>query len=99
MPMAGRKLCQVLGFLLLLSALSLVLSVSSYSPDDPNSNYYGSDGSPISRPHDIVVRAVLAVKSRLADWSLQAFGSAEAWLDGIAVLGAWHRIRGRVRTY
>src|SRR5574341_168859 len=93
--MVVRKVCQVAGFLLLLSGLFLVLSVSSYSPNDLSSNHYVSDGSTMIQPHD-VVRAVLAVKSRLADWALQTLGSAVALLTGIAMIGAWYLIRGRL---
>ena len=98
MPMAVKKVCQVIGFLLLLGVLFLVLSVVSYSPDDPNSNHYVSDGSTMFRNHSIVVRAVLAVKARLADWALQAFGSAVALLASIAVIGVWYLLRGRLLT-
>src|SRR5574341_1194694 len=93
--MVVRKVCQVAGFLLLLSGLFLVLSVSSYSPNDLSSNHYVSDGSTMIQPHD-VVRAVLAVKSRLADWALQTLGSAVALLTGIAMIGAWYLIWGRL---
>src|SRR5262249_33545542 len=93
-----RKVCQVGGCLLLLSALFLGLSVSSYSPDDPNSNYYVTDGSTMTWQYPLGVRTVLAVKARLADWALQTFGSGVALLAGIIVLGAWYLIRGRVRS-
>ena len=98
MPMAVKKVCQVIGLLLLMGVLFLVLSVISYSPDDPNSNHYVSDGSTMFRNHSIVVRAVLAVKARLADWALQAFGSAVALLASIAVIGVWYLLRGRLLT-
>src|SRR5262249_4922015 len=98
MPMMPRKVCQVGGCLLLLSTLFLVLSVSSYSPDDPSSNHYVSDGSSTIRQYPLGVRTVLAVKARLADWALQTFGSGVALLAGIAVIGAWYLIRGHVRS-
>src|SRR5215475_892600 len=94
--MVVTKVCQVAGFLLLLSGLFLVLSVSSYSPNDLSSNHYVSDGSTVIQHHDVVVTTVLAVKSRLADWSLQTLGSAVALLAGIAMIGAWYLIRGRL---
>jgi S-DNA-T family DNA segregation ATPase FtsK/SpoIIIE len=98
MPMAVKKVCQVIGFLLLLGVLFLVLSVISYAPDDPNSNHYVSNGSTMFRNHNIIVRTVLAVKARLADWALQAFGSAVALLASIAVIGVWYLLQGRLLT-
>ena len=92
MPIVVRKMCQVVGFLLLLSTLFLVLSVSSYAPDDPAWNYYVSHGSSMVRNRGG------AVGARLADGALQAFGSTVALLAGIAVLGAWYLIRGRLRA-
>src|SRR5262245_49058091 len=98
MPIVVRKGSQVVGFLLLMSTLLLVFSVSMYVPDAPNANYYVSDGSTM-RPHrGGVVEVVLAVKASLADWVLQGFGSAVALLAGIAVIAAWYLLRGRLYT-
>jgi len=90
--MAVKRVGQVIGFLLLLGVLVVVLSVSSYSPADPNSNHYVSDGSTMFRHPGMVVKAVLA------DWALQAFGSAIVLLAGIAIIGAWCLFGGRWRT-
>ena len=98
MPMVVRKVSQVVSFLLLMSTLFLVLSVSLYAPEEPNANYYVSDGSTMIRHHGGVVGAVLDVKASLADWALQAFGSAVVLLAGLAVLGTWCLLRGRVLT-
>src|SRR5713226_7410026 len=92
MPIVVRKVCQVVGFLLLLSTLFLVLSVSSYFPADPDWNHYDSHGS------TVVQNRGGAVGAGLADGALQAFGSTVALLAGIAVLGAWYLIRGRLRA-
>ena len=45
MPMVVRKVYQVVGFLLFMSTLFLVLSVSSYFPADPDWNHYDSHES------------------------------------------------------
>src|SRR5262250_2570627 len=83
MPMVVRKVCQGIGFLLLLSALFLVLSVTSYVPTDPDWNHYKSGGS------GMIQNRGGAVGAELADWALQALGCTVALLAGIAVLGAW----------
>ena len=80
MPIVIRKVCQVVGFLLLLSALFLVLSVSSYAPADPDWNHYDSHESTVVRNRGGRVGA------GLADSALQAFGSTVALLAVIAVI-------------
>ena len=98
MPIVVRKGSQVVGLLLLMSALLVVLSVSMYAPDTPNANYYVSDGGTMWPPRGGVVEAALAMKASLADWMLQGFGSAVAVLAGIAALEAWYLFRGRLFT-
>jgi len=87
-----KKVSQVIGFLLLLGGLFLLLCVSSYSPDDPTGNYYVSYGQGTIRNRGGAVGAVLA------DWALQAFGSAITLLAGLAGIAAWCLLRGRVTT-
>src|SRR5262245_36068627 len=90
MPMVVRKACQVVGFFLLLGVLFLGLSVLSYSPADPNGNSYATDGL------DVIQNLGGAPGAMLADWALQAFGSAVALLAGMAVMGVWYLVRGRL---
>jgi hypothetical protein len=77
MPMVVRKVSQVVGLLLLMSALFLLLSVSLYTPEAPNANHYVSDGSTMGAYRGAVVRQALAT---WADWALQGFGSLIALL-------------------
>ncbi|MGE3540821.1 MAG: DNA translocase FtsK [Candidatus Tectimicrobiota bacterium] len=81
-----------MGLLVLLGACFLVLSVSSYSPDDPAWNYYVSHGS------GLVQNRGGAFGATLADWSVQAFGSTVVCLAGIGGLGAWCLMQGRLKT-
>ncbi|MDZ7379858.1 MAG: DNA translocase FtsK 4TM domain-containing protein, partial [candidate division KSB1 bacterium] len=89
-PMVLTKACQVAGVFLLMGVLFLMLCVSSYTPGDPTGNYYVSHG-------DVAIQNRGGpVGAALADWALQAFGSAVYGLAGLAVLAAWHLMRGRV---
>lgn len=90
--MVIKKVCQGIGLLLLIGVLFLGLSVSVYSPDDPNGNFYASQGQVTVQSRG---RAAVA---GLADWTLQAFGSAVVLLAGLAGVGAWCLLRGRVTT-
>ncbi|MEE8301217.1 MAG: DNA translocase FtsK 4TM domain-containing protein, partial [Candidatus Tectomicrobia bacterium] len=83
MPIVVKKLCQVGGFLLLISMLFLALSVASYSFNDPTWNHYMSyRGGEIYNLGGIVGAA-------LVDLSLQALGSAIFVLIGLGVIAAW----------
>ncbi len=83
MPIMLKKVCQVGGFLLLISLLFLALSVASYSFNDPTWNHYMSyRGGEIYNLGGIVGAA-------LADLSLQALGSAIFVLIGLGVIAAW----------
>jgi S-DNA-T family DNA segregation ATPase FtsK/SpoIIIE len=95
MPMVVRKVSQVVGLLLLMSALFLLLSVSLYTPEAPNANHYVSDGSTMGAYRGAVVRQALAT---WADWALQGFGSLIALLIGIAAIDAYCLLRGRIYT-
>src|SRR5215831_321777 len=95
MPMVVRKVSQIVGLLLLLSALFLILSVSLYTPEAPNANYYVSNGNTLGPDRSGVVRQALA---DWADWALQGFGSVVVLLTGIAVIDACCLLRGRICT-
>src|SRR5215813_8056208 len=95
MPMVVRKASQIVGLLLLMSALFLILSVSLYTPEAPNANYYMSDGSTLGQNRGGVVRQALA---DWADWALQGFGSVVVVLTGIAVIDACCLLGGRICT-
>lgn len=90
--MIVKKVCQVIGFLLLIGGLFLGLSVLSYSPADSNGNSYASHAQGMIR------NLGGAPGAALADWALQAFGSVVALLAGLAGVGAWCLIWGRVTT-
>ena len=90
--MVLKKVCQVLGFLLLIGVLFLMLCVSSYSPGDPDGNSYVSHGQVTIQNRTGAVGAVLA------DWALQAFGSTVYLLAGLAGVAAWYLLRGRLIT-
>jgi S-DNA-T family DNA segregation ATPase FtsK/SpoIIIE len=92
MPVAVRKLCQVSGFLLLMSMLFLGLSVGSYSSDDPSWNYYTSHGS------GVVQNLGGAVGAAVAEGGLQAFGSTVFLLMSMGVLGACCLLRARLKA-
>ena len=95
MPMVVRKVSQIVGLLLLMSALFLILSVSLYTPEAPNANHYVSDESTIGQNRGGAVRKVLA---DWADWALQGLGSVVVLLTGIAVIDACCLLRGRLCT-
>ncbi len=91
MPVVARKMGQVVGFFVLVGAVFLALSVSSYSPDDPAWNYYTSHRTSFVQNRGGTVGAVLA------DWGIQAFGSTVLCLAGISGLGAWCLMRGHLK--
>src|SRR5215468_10273987 len=95
MPMVVRKVSQIVGLLLLMSALFLILSVSLYTPEAPNANHYVSDSNTLGPDRGGVVRQALA---DWADWALQGFGSVVVLLTGIAVIDACCLLRGRICT-
>src|SRR4029453_12428401 len=95
MPMAARKVSQIVGFLLLVSSLFLILSMSLYTPEAPKANHYWSDGSTIGQHRSGAVRKALA---DWADWALQGFGSVVVLLTGIAVIETCYLLRGRIGT-
>ena len=84
MPMAMRKLCQMSGFFLLISALFLALSVVSYSYDDPSWNYYLSQEN--REVHNL--GGMLGAIS--ADWAVETLGSTVFVLVGMEAAQVQH---------
>ena len=91
MPAVVKKLCQIGGFLLLVSMLFVLCSVWSYTPTDPTWNQYVSGQVAVVSNLGGVVGAVLA------DWGLQALGSTVTLLVGIGALSAWFVMWRRLR--
>ena len=91
MPVVARKMEQMVGLLILLGAFFLVLSVSSYSPDDPAWNYYVSHGSGLVQNRGGFIGAALA------DWGVQAFGSTVVGLAAFGGFGAWCLLQGHLK--
>ena len=86
-----RRMSQLMGFLILISMIFVLLSVGSYSLDDPAWNYYTS-------------REVIDIENFggwvgafLADWGLQLFGSTVFVFIVCTALGAICLMRARLR--
>lgn len=92
MPIAYDKISQIGGFLLLVIALFLGFSISSYSPDDPAWNTYTSPGAYEIR--NLGGR----VGAKLADLSLQLFGTTVVLVVGIGLVEAWYLMRRQWRS-
>jgi S-DNA-T family DNA segregation ATPase FtsK/SpoIIIE len=92
MPIAIRKICQISGFLLLVSMLFLALSVWSYSPHDPAWNHY------VSHKETVVRNLGGIVGATLADWCLQLLGSAIFLLVGLGGVVAWYVMQQQWQT-
>jgi S-DNA-T family DNA segregation ATPase FtsK/SpoIIIE len=92
MSISVKKMCQVGGFLLLISMLFLALSVGSYSVNDPTWNHY------MSRRGATVQNLGGIVGASLADWGLQFLGSTIVLLIGVGCIGALHVMRGRLTS-
>ena len=86
-----RRMSQMLGFLILVSMAFLLLSIGSYSTDDPTWNYYTSRESGSFANYGGVVGAFVA------DWGLQLFGTTVFVLIGCAAVSAVCLLRARVR--
>ena len=87
----ARRMSQLMGLLILVSMIFVLLSVGSYSLDDPAWNHYTS-------------REVINIENLggrtgafLADWGLQLFGSTVFVFIACTALGAICLIRARVR--
>ena len=88
----ARRMSQLMGLLILVSMIFVLLSVGSYSLDDPAWNHYTS-------------REVINIENLggrtgafLADWGLQLFGSTVFVFIACTALGAICLMRARVRT-
>lgn len=86
-----RWMSQLMGFLILISMIFVLLSVGSYSLDDPAWNYYTS--------HEVIDVENLGgrVGAFLADWGLQLFGSTVFVFIACTALGAICLLRARIR--
>ena len=85
-----KRICQVSGFLLLMSTVFFTLSISSYSVNDPTWNYYvGGQRTVVHNLGGIVGAAV-------ADWAWQGLGSTVFLCVGIVTFGAWRLMRGSI---
>jgi S-DNA-T family DNA segregation ATPase FtsK/SpoIIIE len=92
MSVAVRKVCQISGFLLLVSMLFVALSVCSYSASDPAWNHYVSHGAAVVQNLGGVMGAYVA------DVALFLLGSMVFLLLGLAVWTAWYLMRQHLRA-
>jgi len=91
-PGANRRLNELVGFLLLMAALLVALSLLSYSPLDPSLNTAGPPQSPPAHNWIGVVGAFLA------DALLQALGYVAFLLPLLLLAMAWQRFHSRPVT-
>ena len=86
-----RRMSQLMGLLILVSMIFVLLSVASYSLDDPAWNHY------VSREVINIENLGGRAGAFLADWGLQLFGSTVFVFIACAALGAICLMRARVR--
>ena len=86
-----RRMSQLMGFLILASTIFVLLSVGSYSLDDPAWNHY------TSREVINVENLGGRVGAFLADWGLQLFGSTVFVFIACMALGAICLMRARIK--
>ena len=86
-----RRMSQLIGFIMLASMIFVLLSVGSYSLDDPAWNHY------TSREAISVENLGGRVGAFLADWGLQLFGSTVFVFIVCMALGAICLMRARIR--
>ena len=86
-----RRMSQMMGLLILVSMIFVLLSVGSYSLDDPAWNHY------VSREVINIENLGGRAGAFLADWGLQLFGSAVFVFIACTALGAICLMRARVR--
>lgn len=86
-----RRISQLVGFFILVSVIYVLLSVGSYSTEDPTWNYYTN--------RDVTSFANYGgqVGAFVADWGLQLFGTTLFVLIGCAAVGAICLLRARVK--
>ena len=87
-----RRMSQLLGFLILAGTVFALLSLGSYSTEDPTWNYYTSREVASFANHGGRVGAFVA------DWGLQLFGTTVFVLVGCAAIGGVCLLRARVRV-
>ena len=92
MSVSVRKVCQISGFLLLVSMLFVVLSVWSYSSSDPAWNHYVSHGTAVVQNLGGVMGAYVA------DVALFLLGSMVFLLLGMAAWTAWYLMHQHLRA-
>ena len=88
-----RRMSQLMGLLILVSMMFVLLSVGSYSLDDPAWNHYTS--------REVITIENLGGRTGafLADWGLQLFGSTVFVFIACTALGAICLMRARVRSF
>lgn len=86
-----RRMIQLVGFLILGGTIFALLSLGSYSTEDPNWNYYTSHAAPSFANYGGRVGAFVA------DWGVQLFGTTVFLLVGCAAVGGVCLLRARVR--
>lgn len=92
MSTAVQKICQVGGFLFLMSMLFLALSLGSYTSGDPTWNHYVSHDAWQER-HTVRNLGGI-VGASLADAGMQALGCTILGLVGVGGLSAWRLLSG-----
>ncbi len=88
--MITKKLCQLGGLLLLASTMFILLSIVSYSSNDPTWNYYVSDISQGRNWGGFL-------GASLVDWGLQLLGSTLILLLVMGLLGGWSLLYAQPR--
>lgn len=86
-----RRMSQLLGFLILAGMVFVLLSLGSYSTEDPTWNHY------TSREMGNFANYGGRVGAFVADWGLQLFGTTVFVLVGCAAMGAVCLLRARLR--
>ena len=86
-----RRMSQLLGFLVLAGMVFVLLSLGSYSAEDPTWNYYTNRESAGFANYGGRVGALVA------DWGLQLFGTTVFLFIGCAAIGAVCLLRARVK--
>ena len=91
MLVVTRRMSQLLGLLILASTIFVLLSLGSYSTEDPTWNYF------TNREAASFTNYGGRVGAFVADWGLQLFGTTVFVLIGCAAIGAVCLLRARVK--